>query len=207
METSQDLVNAMKELFIVRDDCYPKQLKGVNEYTVVKEGFSDEIITRHIQGMITVGSFQIDPKTNKVKWICFDFDGDLEAELKKSKTLYQRLKERGYSPLLEFSGRRGYHIWLFVEPVDASVAKMFAQQAAEGIQVSEIFPKQDKISENEFGGQVKLPLGLHRVSYKRSYFFDDNFEKLPSKDSEMFLLDVFSKRKNMIKMKNMYDFI
>src|SRR3989338_920582 len=109
-EITQEIINAVRELFIVRDDCYPQQVEGANEYKVIKQRFSDEIIKKHLQGLITVGSFQIDPETNQVKWLCFDFDGELERELEKARNLYNRLIEKGYNPLLEFSGRRGYHI-------------------------------------------------------------------------------------------------
>lgn len=173
VKNDEEIVKIIRDLFIVRDDCFPMQKEDVNEYTVIKGHFSDEIIRSHLRGSLTAGSFQIDPKTNKVKWICFDFDGELSVEFEKAKQLYNRLKDKGYNPLLEFSGRRGYHIWLFVEPVDAALARKFAHQAAEGIEVSEIFPKQDRIKENQFGGQVKIPLGVHRVSHKRSCLFND----------------------------------
>ncbi|MCX5782147.1 MAG: hypothetical protein NT145_05535 [Elusimicrobia bacterium] len=109
VEVSEEIIKTVRDLFIIRDDCYPLQIEGLNEYKVIKETFSDDIIRKHLQGMITVGGFQIDPKMNKVKWICFDFDGSLNVEFEKAKTLCKRLKEKGYNPLLEFSGRRGYH--------------------------------------------------------------------------------------------------
>ena len=187
MEISEDVVNAIRDLFIVRDDCFPMQKEGVNEYTVIKGHFSDEIIRSHLRGSLTAGSFQIDPKTNKVKWICFDFDGELEIEFEKAKKLYQRLKDKGYNPLLEFSGRRGYHVWLFVEPVDAALARRFAHLVAEDIDVSEIFPKQDRIEESQFGGQVKIPLGVHRVSKKRSCLLDGTFIEMSLDSSILYL--------------------
>ncbi len=190
----------------MRDDCYPQQLNSVNEYKVIKQKFSDEVLKKHLQGLITVGSFQIDPKTNMVKWICFDFDGELEQEFEKSRTLYMRLVKKGYKPLLEFSGRRGYHVWLFIEATDASIAKKFAHEIASGIEVSEIFPKQEKIAQTGFGGQVKLPLGLHRVSNKKSYLLDRNFKALNTEESLLVLHKIFNNKPDKINITTLKSF-
>ncbi|RLG10207.1 hypothetical protein DRN69_09385, partial [Candidatus Pacearchaeota archaeon] len=155
----------------------------------IKEKLTQDIIQKHLGGIITIGCFQINPINNKVKWICFDFDGDLKEEFKKSKKLFLKLKEKGFNPLLEFSGRRGYHIWLFLEPTDAATARKFAMEIAKESEPHEIFPKQDKLEESKkYGCQVKLPLGLHRVSRKWSYFFDENFSPLNLTKSRELLL-------------------
>ncbi len=204
---NDEMIKAIKNLFVVRDDCYPQQINGVNEYVVVKQRFSDEIIRRHLEGSLTVGSFQIDPKTNKVKWICFDFDGTLEIELEKSRLLYSLLKERGFNPLLEFSGRRGYHVWIFVEPVDARVAKQFANQIAKDSGANEIFPKQEKIDNNEFGCQVKIPLGIHRASNKKTYFFNNKFIPLGDDSSKKLLIEINRRPRDKLKLSNLHEFL
>lgn len=207
MEIGKEFIKAIRELFIIRNDCYPKQTNGLNEYKVIKETFSDEIIQKHLEGLITVGSFQIDPKSNKVKWICFDFDGDLKNEFEKAKSLYTKLKQKNYTPLIEFSGRRGYHVWLFIEPTDASIARKFAHDIAENSGVHEIFPKQDKIKDTGFGGQVKIPLGIHRVSNKRSYFFNHEFKPIKNQDTFIYLNNRIENGKDKIKLKNISDFL
>lgn len=202
-----DIVSAIEDLFIVRKDAFPKQREGVNEYSVVKDGLTKEDIVSHLKGKQTVGSWQIDPETNKVKWICFDFDGDLKEELSKAKRLYQKLKRMDYNPLLEFSGRRGYHIWLFVEPVDAEIARKFALDVSKGMEVSEVFPKQDKLDKNGFGGQVKLLLGLHRASNKWSYLFDDDLKPLTQAKSRKLLIKISGVKKDLVKTKDLALFL
>ena len=188
----EQLTKVVKDLFFNRNDVYAMQLEGLNEYSVIKEKISLDLIKKHLQGRQTIGSFQINPITNKVKWICFDFDVDenssLEIEFEKAKNLLNKLKNKGFHPLLEFSGRRGYHIWLFIEPTDASIAKKFAEDISHGIKVHEIFPKQEKLDKNKFGAMVKIPLGIHMASNKWSYFFDDNLEKLGMKESQSFIM-------------------
>lgn len=202
-----DIVQAMEELFINRHDAYAIQLDGLNEYKVIKEPLRKDAIAAHLAGRITIGSFQINPEDNKVKWICFDFDGVLKEELEKAKKLYDKLKEQSYSPLLEFSGRRGYHVWLFMEPIDAGIARKFATEISSDCKPHEIFPKQDKIEKDGFGGQVKLPLGIHRVSNKRSLLFDDQFRCLDDTESKKHLIRILSEPRTAIKAGILSEFL
>jgi len=204
---TKDIVSVIRELFFVRDDCYPMQLDGLNEYKVIKRNLTTDIIARHIRGDITIGSFQINPKDNMVKWICFDFDGDLEEEFEKAKRLFLKLKQKGFSPLLEFSGRRGYHVWLFVEHTDSKIAREFAVKISEEHKPSEIFPKQDKIEKDGFGGQVKVPLGLHRASNKCSYLFDDKLKILSKEGGIKYIIKISEKERDEIKTKGLLDFL
>ena len=202
-----DIVQAIENLFVNRHDVYPRQLDGLNEYRVIKEKINKDLIAKHLSGEITIGSFQINPEDNKVKWICFDFDGHLAEELEKAKKLFSRLKEKGFSPLLEFSGRRGYHIWLFVEPVDASVARKFATEISKDSKPHEVFPRQDKIEKNEFGGQVKIPLGIHRASKQRSFLFDENFRQLSDTESRKLLIKINNQPRDVVRVRSLKEFI
>lgn len=202
-----DIVRAIEDLFISRDDVYPMQMDGLNEYKVIKEKINKDTIAKHLNGQITIGSFQINPKDNKVKWVCFDFDGHLAEELEKAKMLFNKLKERGFNPLLEFSGRRGYHVWLFIEPVDASVARKFALEISKEVKPHEVFPRQDKIEKDEFGGQVKIPIGIHRVSNQRSFFFDENFKQLSDNESRRLLIEINNQPRDVVRIKSLEDFI
>lgn len=202
-----DIVQAMEELFMNRRDAYAIQLDGLNEYKVIKEPISKETIANHLSGKITIGAFQIKPDDNTVKWICFDFDGELEEELEKAKKLYGKLKEQGYSPLLEFSGRRGYHVWLFVEPVDAGIARKFATEVSGDCKPHEIFPKQDKIEKTGFGGQVKIPLGVHRANMKWSSLFDERFDLLGPSGSKEHLAKFSRNPKDKIRARGLRDYL
>ena len=193
-----DILEALDNLFIIRKDCYPEQLDGLNQYKVVKESITPKILQDHLRGIITIGCFQIDPNTNKVKWICFDFDGDLDEEFSKAKELFLKLKNKGFKPLMEFSGRRGYHVWLFIEPIDASIAKEFALEISKETKPHELFPKQDKLEINGFGSQVKLPLGIHRVSRKWSYFFDENLQRLSQEEGKTLLIKINDVKRDKI---------
>lgn len=200
------IIESIKKLFIVRSDCYPQQIERKNEYTVARNTLTDNVIRRHLDGFITVGCWQTEPITRTVKWVCFDFDGIIEEEYEKAKRLFFKLKKKGFNPIMEFSGRKGYHIWLFLEPVDMGIARQFMIENSNK-DVSDVYPKSNKIEKNGYGFQVKLPLGLHRVSMQRCFLFDDDLKTLSQKRGEEFLIDFNNRKRDRITLKNIKYFI
>ncbi len=78
---------------------------------------------------------------------------------------------------MEFSGNKGFHFWfLFESPVPAQQVKSLLQQMAQPLSKDltafdlEVFPKQDHLKGKGLGNLVKLPLGIHRLSRKPSFF-------------------------------------
>lgn len=79
--------------------------------------------------------------------------------------------------MIEFSGGKGYHFWfLFSRPVPAAAARRLLNGLAGAVSGDltafslEVFPKQDRLSGKGLGNLVKLPLGVHRMSGRRSWF-------------------------------------
>ncbi|OGW47511.1 MAG: hypothetical protein A2Y66_02485 [Nitrospirae bacterium RBG_13_41_22] len=183
------------ELFVNRKDAYAIQNKN-GSYFKVEHPITEEVIKKHLNHEYTLGFYQLN-KDNKVKYICFDFDGDdLEEQFNLAKTFYLKLKgEDKLSPLMEFSGKKGFHIWIFCEEVDAYSARKYAKEISNGVEVHEIFPKQDTINFDGYGNLIKLPLGKHQVSGYNSYFFDlDDLEKrLTIQDDSIKLLERIKK--------------
>jgi RecA-family ATPase len=171
-------VEKIFQLFINRVDCYSLQNKD-GSYRKIDEIITEELVKRHLKGEITIGTYQINKK-NDVKWICFDIDNpDLEMAEAEARRLYLRLRdeERIKSIALEFSGKKGYHVWIFCKPIDGYSAKVWAEDLLKRIKMkAEIFPKQGKLDAEGYGNLVKLPLGIHQVSGKWSNFIYD--EKL-----------------------------
>ena len=201
------IIKAIENLFIVRKDSYPQQIDTQNMYNVVKLPLTTDIIKSHLDGFITIGCWQTDPLTKKVKWVCFDFDGIVEEEFEKAKKLFYKLKGKGFNPLMEFSGRRGYHIWLFVEPVDMSIARQFVLEVSKDENVSDVYPKSDKLNGEGYGFQVKLPLGIHRVFMQRSFLFDENLKPLSQNEGEEFLIKLSEQKRDKIFIINVKSFV
>ncbi len=88
-------------------------------------------------------------------------------------------KEMGLEPLIEFSGGKGFHFWFFFEPAaEASFARGILSRISHVVCEDlsafnmEVFPKQDTLTGKGLGNLVKLPLGVHRLTGKRSFFID-----------------------------------
>lgn len=167
------------DLFVNRSDTYSEQSpKGT--YSRIEESITEQTLQDHLDGKKTIGIYQLNQES-KIKWICFDFDGDkLEEQEQLAKNLYLKLKHthKAETILMEFSGKKGYHIWVFTEPIDAQSAKIWAEEASESEHPHEIFPKQTSIEKEKFGNLVKLPLGIHQVTGKRTFFFDEEFKEI-----------------------------
>lgn len=189
----------LNKLFVNRSDTFSEQLaKGT--YTKIERPLTDQDIQDHLDGKKTIGVYQLD-KESKVKWICYDFDGeDLPIQKQYAKNLCMKLRhtDKVESILMEFSGKKGYHVWVFVEPTDATSVKYWAEEAANGCNVHEIFPKQGKLDKKKFGNLVKLPLGIHQVSNKRGYFFNEKYEPLDFEQSKEHLKEILNKPKQVI---------
>jgi hypothetical protein len=94
--------------------------------------------------------------------------------------LQQELKQDGVESALEHS-RRGGHLWIFCEtPLLAAECRIYIYNLALrlGIPVKcgglkdgiEVFPRQDRLEEGEFGNAIRAPLGVHRKTNLRYWF-------------------------------------
>lgn len=154
---------------------------------------TDRVLNAHLTGARTIGVYQLDD-ADTVRWICFDIDKDklLEEDL-PAEVIHENAKETarqvaracqqfGFTPLVEDSGNRGFHVWLFTEPTFlANKARAVGQLILGEVEVLpglhiELFPKQ--VSAKSLGNLVKLPLGIHRKSERRAQFVDRHFQPL-----------------------------
>lgn len=140
-----------------------QQLDG--GYRPVRAPLTNEVLESHLRGEQTIGTYLMD--MDKARSIVFDDDnGDLAI----AQALASTCKRKGLSAGVEFSGRKGYHVWvLFAEwETAADVRRIAKSVAAEVGFTGEVFPKQD--AARDLGNLVKLPFGLHRVTGQRSRF-------------------------------------
>lgn len=147
-------------------------------------GLTGSIIRRHLQGEITIGLYAINPATQRSKWVAIDADhaGAMEDLLK----LQYSLKQDKVEAALEMS-RRGGHLWIFMErPALARQCRIYIYNLAlklgvrikgtglaEGI---EIFPRHDELRAGEFGNAIRGPLGIHRGTGRRYWFYGADYD-------------------------------
>lgn len=155
---------------------YPARDWSTKQPKLLDEG----VIRMHLNGDATISLYAINPETQRSKWVAIDadFDGSLEALLQ----LQWELKQDGVEAALEQS-RRGGHLWVFgAEPLLASDCRIYVYNLAlrlgvpvkggglkEGI---EVFPRQDRLEDGEFGNAIRAPLGVHRKTSRRYWFYE-----------------------------------
>jgi hypothetical protein len=141
-------------------------------------------IRRHLEGELTIGLYAINPATQRSKWVAIDADyaGAMEDLLK----LQYFLQHDQVQAALEMS-RRGGHLWIFMEkPALARDCRIYICNLAlrlglrikgfglaEGI---EVFPKHDELRSGEFGNAIRGPLGIHRGSNRRYWFYGADYD-------------------------------
>lgn len=183
-------------LFAGRGDCFARQWfdSRTDRQGYVPErrpmGMAD--LEEHLSGRKTYGIYlmQTDGRI-RTAVIDADLDKSLRGRFPDAQTrsrvrreaahLIARVKELskpfGILPLPEFSGSKGYHFWYLFNrpaacaPVRAALRHIVTQLVPDLTAFHlEVFPKQDQPVGKGFGNLVKLPLGLHRGTGKRSYF-------------------------------------
>jgi len=153
------------ELFINREDAYGLQM-NTGAYFCQKKPIVLNDMREHLSGKKTIGAYAL-ALDNKVKWACVDLDGkDMKELYIEARLIYNTFK--GFPRMLEESGRRGYHIWIFFNP---RVTAVYAQSLVKaylnriGLNKHEVFPKQVVLNAGrKYGNLVKIPCGKHQRS-------------------------------------------
>ncbi len=149
-----------------------------------RKQLSSTTILEHLHGRITFGLYALNPKTQRSKWVAIDADyANAFDDLLK---LQWELRHDGVEAALEKS-RRGGHLWIFCEkPLLARQCRIYIYNLACRLKVPvkggtglaegiEVFPRQDSLQANEFGNGIRGPLGVHRASGKRYWFYGADY--------------------------------
>ena len=198
---SDDIVTRYSELFVNRraytiQSSTPDKEKHRCYYYRPKEhpSLSREIVRKHLEGTITIGLYAINPETQRCKWVAID--ADYSEALTDLLKLQWELRQDGVDAALEKS-RRGGHLWIFAEqPLLASDCRLYIHSIAQRLKVPikgsamtaetssetpvladgiEIFPRQDRLNSGEFGNAIRGPLGIHRTTGKRYWFYGADY--------------------------------
>jgi hypothetical protein len=195
LRKNQELIEHYFSLFKGRTDVFARQWhsKEKNEqgYVPVRQILTEDEIESHISGRETLGIYIL-KSDNTVNLGVIDIDVKKEIRSVKDKKLIgkinqeslwmvKRIKEISLNyelnPLLEFSGGKGYHFWYFFKnSPKAGIVKKILESITSEIKNDltyfnlEVFPKQDYLSGKGLGNLVKLPLGVHKKTGKKSYF-------------------------------------
>jgi hypothetical protein len=192
----QILLGRYLELFSGREDCFARQWADKKEnrqgYVPVRRPIELQDLEDHFKGVKTYGIYLL-KSDGSIKTAVMDVDlrknlrgkgltADEKSRINRElhyfiERIIELSGQAGLRPLIEFSGGKGYHFWYFfskqVKPGKArAVLENIKKTVAGDLSAfdMEVFPKQDHLSGKGFGNLVKLPLGVHRLSGKRSSF-------------------------------------
>ncbi|HNW34991.1 MAG TPA: CRISPR-associated primase-polymerase type A1 [Candidatus Ozemobacteraceae bacterium] len=194
----REFLDAFVRQFAGREGVHAVQAKGEKGawgYRPVKEPLDTRLVSKHLAGDATLGTYLV-RRDDTTCLMAFDLDiakpalRRFDADPTERRRLKLKLVEEGKRllaaateaevPLLpEWSGHKGLHFWVFTdEPVPARILRAVGRWLLDRVPPPtaelhwELFPKQDHVEPDGLGNLVKLPLGIHRRSMKRSLFLD-----------------------------------
>ena len=160
--------------FVGRKNIYAMQIKN-GAYVPVRKQITKEDLKQHLKGEKTLGSYVV-CENGKITFAVIDIDSapkdfNYDTFLNLANMIYPLFPE--FERVLEFSGRRGFHIWLLLNKPEspAFIRELIKTRLREkGIRNIEIYPKQDKVDElkQKLGNLVKIPCGKHLKNGKWS---------------------------------------
>lgn len=187
-------------LFSGRENFFARQWArgGETGYTPIHEPFTPAVAKNHLLGNITVGVYPL-RLDNTATFFAVDLDIDRSAlQRARSDPAYAqllretlqregpqiaaRLRSYGFPVLFENSGYKGRHYWVFLEtPETAATLQVLGRCLLQRLQPQlppgfhlEFFPKQAERKGKGLGNLIKLPLGIHRRTGRRSVLLDEN---------------------------------
>ena len=163
-------VRIFRERLVQREDCFARQ-NGDGSYTLVKSPLTDRVILSHLRGEVTVALLPYSNGTTK--WVCIDVDVRRSAAVE---SVREKLHRLSIPSLTEFSGRKGFHVWVLFDRAYPNATARSLGRIVGGCH--EVFPKQEKISKGRFGSFVKAPLGKHRITGEWCLFMDEDLSQI-----------------------------
>ena len=163
---------------------YGLQVPGENAYPLQKAALTNKRLDQHLAGEQTV-SLLLVSQERETKLGAIDVDiprdaADLAGALGVVVRLAAAASARGLRTMVEFSGRRGFHLLVPCQPVSALAMRKALEVIARDaeFQAEETFPAAH-LPLGKRGGEgktLKLPGGLHQISKQRSWIWPGHLD-------------------------------
>jgi len=164
--------------FVGNPHAYAEQQTDGSWYPVRKP-LTDIVLQQHLEQKRTVGTYighrpmGEQPGETVSRTLCFDIDNGSYSDAQAIRgSLVHDFGVHASSVGIEFSGKKGYHVWLVLQDYRPNAELRRAGRATlavTGIEC-EVYPKQDAV--RDLGNLVKLPGGKHQVSGSANDFVD-----------------------------------
>ncbi len=201
LNLSEKELQDFQELFVGREDLYKRaevRENGKINYITVMQPLTIQEIKKHLAGNQTLATI-LQRNNHTVKYMIFDIDiskkemltssGNqeirrelLQLALEKAKEFQKICHNLGLNTYIEYSGGKGYHVWLFFEEwIATRYANLLQdiilskQKANDPHLCVECFPNKTRVKEDKIGQGIKLPWGRHFQTGEYTYFVGKDF--------------------------------
>ncbi len=214
----QQAADRFLQLFRGRQGLYARQWydssKNISGYAPIHSLFTHDVAVKHLSGAFTVGVYPLTEEST-VFFSALDIDvrksclvlmkedalfrKKVDSKIKELiKRIYEWSLSKELTVVFEDSGCKGVHAWYFFKKaVPAAFAMDILNTCVESLAEipeeinMEVFPRQAVSGGKGYGNLIKLPLGIHRRSGRKSVFLDQYGN--PADDQIKHLLNI---RKN-----------
>ncbi len=210
-----DTASKMIHTFIGREDLYAADTideKGSRKVETELRPVTEHTIKEHLMGRTTVDTY-IQRPNSTIRFMVIDVDlpkhilirtgrdseefrTHMQKVLDVATCIRRELSHLGLNGYIEFSGCRGYHVWLFMnEWIPTRYANLLSEiidrkiPRDDNISI-EFFPNKTRIKGGKYGQAIKLPYGIHSKTGERSFFLDEGGNPIMDVDS---MIDAIAK--------------
>ncbi len=188
----------MSGVFVGREDLHAREeLDGERNRKISPDmrPLTEQTLKDHLLGKVTVDTYVQRPNAT-VHFLVIDVDISrhiliqhdrnsdefrtyLQRALDVAQEVCRLLRQMGLTGYIEYSGNRGYHVWLFfAEWIQTRYANMLSDIIEKKLEKEndisvEFFPNKTRLKAGKFGQVLKVPYGIHGKTGERSYFLDE----------------------------------
>lgn len=191
MDIYEKISEKLFEYFVANDNIIAVQMPDGN-YIPQKIKYNKFLFEKMLEKRSSLAVYQQKSYSYKIKWLCFDFD--IKNNDKSIEQLYQKyikklielLEKDTVNFLVEFSGRRGIHVWIIFEQfINKDEGFNFLKYYVNKLDLDEAFNRNFGLDlfpavsygSTKMGKAVKLPLSVHKKG-GQSYFIEKYKDKL-----------------------------
>jgi len=199
LQVDKNTLGLMHDLFVGRDDIYAEETvndNGRRSKETRLMPLTEERLGSHIAGKTTLDTYVqrlnstahflvIDVDVSRKILLQFKRDSEefkayFKKALAKAEEIRKFLDSSGIQSYIEYSGNRGYHVWIFFEGwIQVRYANLLSDVIDMTIKEDpdltiEYFPNKTRVSETKIGQCIKIPYGRHLATDEYSYFLDED---------------------------------
>ena len=161
----------------------------------IRQPVTHQLVKEHLEGTTGIGIYPMwyQNETWWVKWGCCDID---TGDWSEAYGLTTALRAMGFTPYVERSRSKGWHVWVFSEgPCKAGFMRraLKVAYAAIDLPAREANPKQEDMRPEQIGNYVRLPYkGVLAGPIERQTFmkdWDKDHDGVPMTPAEFFETD------------------